>query len=63
MVHASSANRGDHVRVGFHGWLRADPEYQYVPKTGPPQRDWTPLDWILRTDNLHKKGGPLNAES
>ncbi len=53
MVHASSPNRGNHVRVGLHGWLKAVPEYQYVPKTGPPQCDWTPLDWILRTDNLH----------
>jgi hypothetical protein len=54
MVHSSSANRGDHVRVGLHGWLKAEPEYQYVPKSGPPQDDWTPVDWILRTDNLQR---------
>lgn len=59
MVHASSANRGDHVRVGLHGWLKAAPEYRYVPKAGPPQRDWTPLDWILRTDDLNGERGSL----
>ena len=54
MVHASSANRGDHVRVGLHGWLKAEPEYQYVPRSGLPQDDWTPVDWVLRTDNLQR---------
>ena len=61
MVHANSANRGDHVRVGLHGWLKAVPEYRYVPKAGPPQRDWTPLDWILRTDNLCRERRSFEA--
>ena len=54
MVHASSANRGDHVRVGLHGWLKAASNYHYVPRSGPPQNDWTPVDWVLRTDNLQR---------
>ena len=59
MVHASSANRGDHVRVGLHGWLKAVPDHRYVPKAGPPQRDWTPLDWVLRTDDLTEERSSL----
>lgn len=51
IAHSASANRGDHVRVGLRGEAKAV-DWEYVPKTGEPQDDWTPLDWSLRTDNL-----------
>ena len=51
IAHSASLNRGDHVRVGLRGEAKS-PGFEYVPKTGEPQDDWTPLDWTLRTDHL-----------
>ena len=51
LAHSPSFNRGDHVRFGVRGEAKA-PDFEYVPKTGEPQDDWTPIDWSLRTDNL-----------
>ncbi len=52
LVHSGSANHSDHIRVGLNTAVMPDPEHPYRRKSGPPQPDWTPLDWTLRTDNL-----------
>lgn len=51
-VHSGSANHSDHIRVGLNSAVMPDPAHPYQPKSGPPQPDWTPLDWTLRTDTL-----------
>lgn len=51
-VHSGSHNHSDRVRVGLNTAVLPDPERPYRPKSGPPQPDWTPLDWTLRTDTL-----------
>lgn len=52
LVHASSENHDDHIRVAINGTIKPDPVPAVFPKLGPPQPDWTPLDWTLRTDNI-----------
>ena len=39
-------------RSGLNTAVMPDPERPYSRKSGPPQPDWTPLDWTLRTDVL-----------
>ncbi|MDQ2800914.1 MAG: phytanoyl-CoA dioxygenase family protein [Armatimonadota bacterium] len=51
-VHSGSANHSDYIRVGLNTAVMPDPSRPYQPKTGPPQADWTPPDWTLRTDTL-----------
>jgi hypothetical protein len=51
-VHSGSANHSEQIRVGLNTAVMPDPERPYVPKNGPPEPDWTPLDWTLRTDTL-----------
>ncbi len=55
MVHSGSSNHSDHIRVGLNTTVLPDPARPYQQKTGPPQPDWTPLDYTLRTDtpNFH----------
>ena len=53
LVHASSTNYDDHIRVALNGTVRPEPVPTEYPKPGAPQPDWTPLDWTLRTDNLN----------
>jgi ectoine hydroxylase-related dioxygenase (phytanoyl-CoA dioxygenase family) len=50
LVHASSANHADIIRVGMNTAVWPDPERPYIPKSGPPTDDWTPMDYTLRTD-------------
>ena len=50
LVHSGSANHASHIRVGLNTAVMPDPEQSYVRKNGPPQPDWTPLDYTLRTD-------------
>jgi len=52
MVHSGSANRSSHIRVGLNAAVMPSPDRPYQPKVGPPQSDWTPMDWTLRTDNF-----------
>ena len=52
MVHCGSANRTDTLRVAMNTAVMTDPARPYVPKSGPPQPDWTPMDYTLRTDTL-----------
>ena len=58
MIHSASANRGDWVRVGVRGEVRLPTDLEYEPRLGPPQEDWLPIDWTLRTDNLEKDSEP-----
>ncbi len=53
LVHASSRNHDNHVRVALNGTIRPEPVPADYPKPGSPQPDWTPLDRTLRVDNLH----------
>ncbi len=53
LVHASSTNHDDHIRVALNGTVRPEPVPTDYPKAGPPQPDWTPVDWTLRIDNLN----------
>lgn len=55
MVHSGSTNRSSHIRVGLNTAVMPSSDEAYKPKVGPPQPDWTPLDWTLRTDNLDSK--------
>ena len=50
LVHSGSANHSDHVRVGLNCVIQPDPALPYLPKSGPLQADWTPMDGTLRTD-------------
>lgn len=52
-VHSGSSNRSERIRVGLNTAMLPDPARPYQRKDGPPQLDWTPLDWTLRTDSLH----------
>ena len=52
LVHASSNNYNDHVRVALNEPVLIDDSHPYQQKHGAPQADWTPLDHTLRTDNL-----------
>ena len=52
LAHAGSPNYDTHVRIALNANLTSDPQKSYERKSGPPQEDWTPLDWTLRTDNL-----------
>jgi hypothetical protein len=58
MIHSASANRGDWVRVGVRGEVRLPTDLEYEPRLGPPQEDWLPIDWTLRTDYLEKDSEP-----
>jgi hypothetical protein len=49
-VHSGSNNYSDHIRFALHGVIQPDPARPYKRKSGPPQPDWTPLDYTLRTD-------------
>ena len=50
LVHSGSVNHADRIRIGLNSAIHPDPARPYIPKSGPPQPDWTPLDWTLRTD-------------
>lgn len=52
LVHASSENHDDQIRIAINGTIKPDPIPTGYPKAGPPQPDWTPIDYTLRTDNL-----------
>lgn len=52
LVHSGSANFDDHIRVGMNTAVMPHPARPYRPKSGPPQPDWTPMDYTLRTDTL-----------
>ena len=49
-VHSGSPNHSDTIRVGLNTAVMPDPARPYRRKDGPPQPDWTPLDYTLRTD-------------
>lgn len=51
-AHSGSTNHDDHVRVAINANFTSQLDKEYRIKTGVPQKDWTPLDWTLRTDNL-----------
>ena len=51
-VHSGSANFAPHIRLGLNTGVMPHPGKPYRPKSGPPQDDWTPLDYTLRTDTL-----------
>lgn len=51
-VHSGSPNHSDQIRVGLNTAVLPDSQRPYQRKSGPPQPDWTPLDWTLRTDTL-----------
>jgi Phytanoyl-CoA dioxygenase (PhyH) len=51
-VHSGSTNHAEQIRVGLNTAVMPDPERPYRRKEGPPQPDWTPLDYTLRTDVL-----------
>jgi len=53
LVHASSHNHSDDIRVGLNGTIRPDPVPTDYPKIGPPRPDWTPIDRTLRIDDLN----------
>ena len=48
LVHASSANHADIIRVGMNTAVWPDPEKPYCLKPGDPTPDWTPMDYTLR---------------
>lgn len=50
LVHSGSANFAPHIRLGLNTGVMPHPGKPYRPKSGPPQTDWTPLDFTLRTD-------------
>jgi hypothetical protein len=50
MVHSGSKNYAGTIRVGMNTAVQPDPERPYRRKHGPPQPDWTPLDYTLRMD-------------
>jgi len=52
LVHSGSTNHSDQIRIGLNSAINPDPSLPYVPKTGSPQPNWTPIDWTLRIDNL-----------
>ncbi len=52
LVHSGSANFAPHIRLGLNTGVMPHPGKPYRPKSGPPQEDWTPLDFTLRTDTL-----------
>ena len=52
LVHSGSTNHADRIRIGLNSVIHPDPAHPYIPKSGPPQPEWTPMDWTLRTDNL-----------
>ena len=47
-VHSGSPNYSDHIRVGLNTHVMPDPAKPFTPISGPPQPDWTPLDYTLR---------------
>lgn len=63
MVHCGSTNFDDHVRLAINANFTSDSTKQYQPKSGPPQNDWTPLDYTLRRDNLPETNIALPAAS
>lgn len=52
MVHSGSTNRDSHIRIGMNTAVMPHPARPYRPKSGPPQPDWTPMDYTLRTDTI-----------
>ena len=48
LAHSGSANHSDQIRVGLNTAIMADPDRPYVPRTGLPTPDWTPLDHTLQ---------------
>lgn len=50
LVHSGSANTSDAIRVGMNTAVAPLSERPYLPKSGAPTPDWTPLDYTLRTD-------------
>jgi hypothetical protein len=52
LVHASSHNRSETIRVALNGTIRPDPVPDFYPRCVPPQPGWSPLDVTLRVDNL-----------
>jgi len=47
LVHASSANHADIIRVGMNTAVWPAPAKPYIPKKGSPTADWSPMDWTL----------------
>ncbi len=52
MVHSGSENHSKNIRIGMNTAVMPDPDHPYIPRTGKPVSDWTPMDYTLRTDNL-----------
>jgi hypothetical protein len=52
-VHSGSPNYDNKVRLAINANFTSDPQKAYEVKSGPPTDEWTPLDYTLRTDNIH----------
>jgi ectoine hydroxylase-related dioxygenase (phytanoyl-CoA dioxygenase family) len=64
LVHASSRNHDRTIRVALNGTIMPNPVPDIYPRVGPPQPDWTALDWTLRTDNIDRTSNqPVQLQS
>lgn len=52
LVHSSSSNFSDHVRLGLNTNALPDGAHDFAPRSGTPDETWTPFERTLRTDDL-----------
>jgi ectoine hydroxylase-related dioxygenase (phytanoyl-CoA dioxygenase family) len=52
LPHTPTPNHGNTIRMALNAAVIPSQTTPYQLKEGPPTKNWTPLDWTLRTDNL-----------